>query len=367
MTASAAHLARRAMARPDSDGALPARPPSLVSVDTLPSASDTACDPAGPASRAGASPADLRVVPSTEIDARDGAMLEPLIEPVLCRGSVMLVRGPHGVGCTHVLLGCAVALASGGSFLGWRVPRPQSALLVAGAMPSPVLAARIAAAKAICGNTPPGKLLSVVDGDDKVDLLPDLGTASGRLRMMRAMAGKDVILIDDLACLLPGLHADPGAQLQELRHLLLLCRAHRCSFIIAQHSGQRLRGRADRAVLALLEAIADIVVDLRRPPGYRDVDGARFELHIERAAHLPGSQRRARLFHLVDRGDGRQVWLDEEADDIRKVAFVDLLADGADVRVAGSEIGISRATAYRWRREWLQRGDAAASDSSVRT
>ena len=112
---------------------------------------------------------------------------------------------------------------------------------------------------------------------------------------------------------------------------------------MAQHSGPRLP--ADRVALREAESVADVVVGLHRPADYHVRQGARFELRIERAAHLSGAERTARVVQLVQQEGGRLAWAEENAEDVRKQAFFGLLEDGLEVGMAGREAGIGRSTA----------------------
>jgi hypothetical protein len=130
--------------------------------------------------------------------------------------------------------------------------------------------------------------------------------------------------------------------------------------VVAQHSAQRLP--ADRVALREAESIADVVVGLHRPADYHVRQGARFELRVERAAHLSGADRAARVMQLVQAADGRPKWVEEDAEDVRKLSFFGLLDDGVAVEAAAREVGIGRSTAYRWRRQWqAQRAETAAT------
>ena len=63
---------------------------------------------------------------------RDLPQTGEILGSVLASDSSALVYGPAGVGKSFFALGLAWAAASGGSFLGWRAPKPHRVHFVDG-------------------------------------------------------------------------------------------------------------------------------------------------------------------------------------------------------------------------------------------
>src|SRR4051812_37135673 len=81
----------------------------------------------------------MNAMPFPSLAAPDFAVAElapsrPLLDPLLQSGTLGLLYGPAGVGKSLVALGIAWAVASGGSFLGWRAERPHKVFYVEGEM-----------------------------------------------------------------------------------------------------------------------------------------------------------------------------------------------------------------------------------------
>ena len=77
-----------------------------------------------------------------------------LLEPILPeRGLAMLFAG-RGIGKTHVALGIAYAVSTGGDFLRWRADEPRNVLYVDGEMPQQALQDRLRAIMANGGRRP---------------------------------------------------------------------------------------------------------------------------------------------------------------------------------------------------------------------
>src|SRR5947208_14268196 len=72
----------------------------------------------------------LSVLTAADLLARDLPRRTDVLAPLLASDTAALVYGPSGIGKSFFALGVAWAVASGGSFLGWRAPRPRRVLHV---------------------------------------------------------------------------------------------------------------------------------------------------------------------------------------------------------------------------------------------
>jgi hypothetical protein len=286
-----------------------------------------------------------------------GCLPQPaMLWPVLPRAGIALVHGPRGIGLTQVVVGMAVAVATGTAVLDWQAEKPASVLLLSGTMSAHALAGRVEAARcALPEGTEIGDRLDVAAMGRKARMLPDLATDAGCHELAVLAARAEVVVIDDLAGLLPGgrLGAPAAARLQQL---LAGFRRDGKTVVVAQAKGRRNEPGHD-----LVQRLADVEIRLAWPAGYRPTEGCRFELHIERARHLDGAYRLPREVRLAEDEDGRQAWLSAPIGASRRAIFGPLVRQGVDVRAAGREAGISQATAYRWAKEMR---DVAAAQAT---
>ncbi len=280
-----------------------------------------------------------------------------LLAPVLPEAGLMLVHGPRGVGRSHVLAGCAAALATGDWFLGWRAQRAADVLFISGAGSAAMLGARLGAAlRAMRRRDAPRERqgehprlrLCLLTPELQQAAMPALDTVEGQARLVPLLQAADVVVIDDASCLMPSIAANAGRSQWRFGELLRRLRHAGKTVLVGQASGDGARSRADRAALACLEAQADVVIGLRRPAGYAASDGARFELHIERANHLPGAAREVREIHLAAGEDGQVMWHAARAVDLARARFAALIADGVPAPEAARALGLPRTTAWRW-------------------
>ena len=97
------------------------------------------------------------------------------------------------------------------------------------------------------------------------------------------------------------------------------------------------------------EDVLDLVLALRQPRDYRQSEGARFELHVEKARGVCGAAVEpieARLGFLPD-GQIQWEWSPLEVQDLDRVAA--LLRQGFNPNQIARELGISKSKAYRLR------------------
>lgn len=66
-----------------------------------------------------------------------------ILSPWLAESSLNMIYAWRGVGKTHVALNIAYAVASSGSFLGWKSDKEQTILYIDGEMPGQVLNNRL--------------------------------------------------------------------------------------------------------------------------------------------------------------------------------------------------------------------------------
>src|SRR5260221_8591767 len=85
----------------------------------------------------------LSVLTAAQLLAADLPPRTDVLAPLLASDSAALVYGPSGIGKSFFALAVAWAVAAGGSFLGWRAPRPQRVLYVDGELGAASLRERL--------------------------------------------------------------------------------------------------------------------------------------------------------------------------------------------------------------------------------
>ncbi len=273
-------------------------------------------------------------LPTAALPARN-----TILAPVLGERSLNLLYAPRGLGKTFIALAIARAAAAGDRFLAWRADRPHRVLYVDGEMAAVDLRDRLKALGPIPAS------LEFILADLRKDGLPDIATESGQAAFAKAFDASppDLVVLDNLSSLAGHLtgEADPWPKVQPF---LLSLRRH-MAMLIVHHTNKSgtLRGSAQH------EDVLDLVIALRRPPDYKTPQGARFELHIEKARALAGHDLEPIEAQLRIDAAGRAQWdwWPIELQDGHRAAA--LLRNGRNPNQIARELGISKSKAYRIR------------------
>ena len=95
------------------------------------------------------------------------------------------------------------------------------------------------------------------------------------------------------------------------------------------------------------EDILDVVVNLRRPQDYDPSQGARFEVHFEKARGLFGSPTEPLEAWLQTVRDGSQQWTIRTLEDAQAAEIRELSEQDKSVRQIAEELGMSKSAVQR--------------------
>ncbi|MBS0223599.1 MAG: AAA family ATPase [Proteobacteria bacterium] len=270
---------------------------------------------------------------------------EVILDPILSQKSLVLLYGPRGLGKTFVALGIAWAAASGGSFLKWRASRPRRVIYLDGEMAAVDIQRRLA----MLGPAPPD--LDFILADLQGHSLPDLGYEEGQAAFVRSCGRPDLVVLDNLASLAGFRAGDPDCW-SRLQRFLMLLRRVGVAVLIVHHANKKglQRGTSRR------EDVLDTVIAIRRPADYEPRQGARFELHFEKARGLLGEAVDPIEARLETDAGGRARWSWQPAHQSELERAVALLNAGLNPSQVGRELGISIAKSYRLRARAMEKG-----------
>ncbi len=130
-----------------------------------------------------------------------------------------------------------------------------------------------------------------------------------------------------------------------MQEWLLSLRRRGFSVLLVHHAGKggNQRGTSKR------EDCLDTVICLKRPPDYRAEDGARFEVHLEKARGVVGED--AKPFESrLEVWDGAAAWMTRDIEDRELEQVIELTREGLTVRDIEKETDISRSKVGRLRR-----------------
>jgi putative DNA primase/helicase len=265
---------------------------------------------------------------------------ETLLAPWLPREGLSMIYAARGIGKTWVASHVAWAVATGGTFLKWRADRPARVLIVDGEMPGGDLQRRFETIRRSTGVATVPDTLRILPAALEETGLPDLGTAEGRAALDACIGDAELVVLDNLSTLLRSGRENESDDWASFQAWLLGHRRQGRTMLLIHHAakGGQQRGTSRR------EDALDVVIALKKPDDYHADQGARFEVHFEKARHFSGPD--ARPFEARMGDDG--VWhvadmsTDPEGDRLAALA-----ASGMTQRAIADEMGLSAATVNR--------------------
>ena len=219
-----------------------------------------------------------------EFLALEVAQREMLLAPILPERSLAMLYAPRGIGKSWLGLSMALTVASGGLLLRWNAPKARRVLYVDGEMPLPDLQARLRLIATGLGRDLAQNTFQMLAADDTENGI-NLASSEGQRALEENLGGVDLLVLDNLSTLTTGSEGASDAWLP-MQNWLLRLRRKGIAVLLVHHAGVngRQRGTSRR------EDALDTVIALRRPNDYSPAQGARFEVHIEKARTLAGKE-----------------------------------------------------------------------------
>jgi hypothetical protein len=267
-----------------------------------------------------------------------------LLSPWLMSQFLVMIHAWRGVGKTYVALWIAYALASAGKFLNWSVDKPVSVLYIDGEMPGAALAERVAnIITASDREANPGMLRFITPDLQPNGVMPNLADAEGQKAIDDVIGDAKVIVVDNLSCLARGGKENEAESWHPIAEWALRQRTAGRSVIFIHHSG---KGGAQRGT-SKREDLLDVVISLRRPVDYTPDQGARFEVHFEKARSLCGEDVAAFEAMLTTDADNKQTWTMRTVEDASDGQTIELAKLGMNQADIAKELRVNRSTVMR--------------------
>lgn len=290
---------------------------------------------------------DLYDLLTTEIPIRKKIL------PWMPAQSISMIHAWRGVGKTHVALGISYAIATGTSFLGWECEAPASVLYVDGEMPAITIQERLACIVATSEQEANRGMLRIITPDLQSHGLPDLATPEGQAALDLKVGNAEVIIVDNLSCLVRGRGKENDAESWILvQQWALKHRSEGRSIVFIHHSGKsgNQRGTSKK------EDILDTVICLKSPSDYEHADGAVFEVHFEKARHIYGEQLKPFEARLTTSVDGHQTWTVKPVEDTNFDRVMSLWNQGLKQNDIADELGLNKSTVSRHCKKGQEQG-----------
>jgi putative DNA primase/helicase len=271
--------------------------------------------------------------------ARDFPPRETMLAPWLHVASLALMYAARGTGKTLVAHKVAWAVACGGAFLKWKAPKRRKVLLIDGEMRAADIQERLSDIRSVSELLPEPEFLRIVAADTFRDGLPSLNDPEAQECYVDVVGEADLVILDNLSTLCPTIKENDADSWVPVLNWLLSLRRQNKSVLLVHHAG---KGGTQRGS-SRKEDVLNTVIALRRPPDYLPTQGARFEVHFEKARHFYGQEAEPFEAQLIDRE--WKISPIKSGDDPE--TFKALHDQGLSIRDIADRTGVPRSTIHR--------------------
>lgn len=265
---------------------------------------------------------------------------EILLSPFLPTQGLGLLYAKRGVGKTHVAMGIAYAVATGGSFLKWCAPVPRKVVYIDGEMPAVSMQERFN--KIVLsegGKLPANNYLKLLTPDLQEGSIPDLSTQSGRDTVEAYIQECDLLILDNISTLFRTGEENEAASWVPAQEWALKLRKDGKTVLFIHHAGKggQQRGTSKR------EDILDVVICLKHKDDYDPEEGASFQVHFEKAREFAGIAASPFQVQLKELDTGIWKWNVTELDtDPMVLEIAKLAKDGLTLAQIQEKTGLTK-------------------------
>ncbi len=281
--------------------------------------------------------------------------------PWLLKQSVNMIHAWRGTGKTHVAFGIAYALATKNKFLTWQATKKVKVLYIDGELAVTEVQERL---QEIVLSAPGREIpdsLDWITPDLQLEGMPDLSTVKGQTKIDALIGETEVIIIDNLSCLVRGdgneNDADSWSSVQEwaLKH-----KREGRSIVFIHHSG---KGGSQRGT-SKKEDIMDVVMSLKQPKDYKSTDGAYFEVHYEKKRNIRGKDAEPFTAKLISEF-GPQTWEVRSLQESTRDQVCKMDDEGFTPKEICAALGISKALVSRYLKEKKEMREQEPSETTL--
>jgi hypothetical protein len=295
---------------------------------------------------------------------RECAPIEYAIEPLLSKRGTGEIYGWRGTGKSFIATNMAVEIAMGAESLWgghrgggghWAVSRPFRQLYVYGEMDESEIQERMRTIARMRGcDIPSDEQLGTMCMDYQKGWRPKLSSARDRKFIEDRLfnEGYEGLWLDNLSTLWPSSQDTQGERDAILADWYTDLNQRGIWVIWLHHAGKsgEQRGGSEK------EDMLSFVAKLRRPANYKPQEQLRIEVHIEKNRHKCLVPRMLMPFEiqLIKNHLGQTEWLTRPAQAAQRAAAFEMFRNKMPTMIVGQEVGVSRATAYRWFKDFSE-------------
>jgi hypothetical protein len=284
-------------------------------------------------------PIDLKEFLAKKLVARALIMTGLLFEK-----STNMIYAWRGTGKTWFSLWLAYAIATGSSFLKWKVETARKVIYIDGEMPEADLRDRMQAIVAANDGAMPAKgYFKLLPADMYEYGIPNLAQLEGQAAVEAVIGDADVVFFDNVSTLFFYGKENEKDSWTPVQAWLLKLRRQGKTVVIIHHTG---KGKDQRGTSGR-EDILDVSLRLERPADYEPTEGARFQVKFEKARGLSGVDADAFEAKLQAGEKGKLVWTMSGVEDAHLNEILELKAERKSVRKIAEELGLSKSAVQR--------------------
>jgi RecA-family ATPase len=275
-----------------------------------------------------------------------------LLSPWLPRQGLAMVYAPRGVGKTFFALEVACAVATGQPFLGWTPPNAANVLYLDGEMPAADLQQRLKAIELNRGSIGDDRLM-IMTPDMQAAGMPDISRFDHQQTLAAIVNHQtDLVVIDNISTLCRSGNENEADSWSSVQTFILNLRASGISVLLIHHAGKggNQRGTSKR------EDVLDTVIALKRPEDYKASEGARFEVHFEKARGFTGDDAEPFEVSLIIEENGAYHWEHDTLEETKYQKAARFLKSGLSQKDISIELNINKSTVSRYAKQAKQEG-----------
>jgi DNA invertase Pin-like site-specific DNA recombinase len=260
----------------------------------------------------------------------------------LSDAELVLVVAWRGVGKTHLGYGMFAAIASGGTFLHWKAPKPKRVLYVDGELPVRDAQARVRLALAAVDKPKDPSADFPVLSSSENRRAYNIAEQADRTEIEKLISdyGIEVLGLDSLSTLHRGGEENKAESWQDVQDWLVTLRARGIAVVAFHHTGKdktTQRGTSKR------EDVFDWSILLKLPEDYVAGEGARFEIEFKKTRHHRHREDVAPVeARLGTDPNGKPCWSLRPLAEARDQQIRDLVAAGRKPKAIAAQLGVSR-------------------------
>ena len=302
------------------------------------------------------------VVGFSSVLERECAPVEYAIQPLLSSRGTGEIYAWRGTGKSFIGTQMAVDIATGkqsmfGEHRGggghWPISRAFRVLYVYGEMDDATIKERSTAIARMSGGTlPTDEQLGTMCKDYQKSWRPKLSTARDRKFIEDRIFGYgyEGVILDNVSTLWPTAQEAQSDRSAILAEWFTDLNQRGVWVIFHHHAGKSGEQRGDSEK----EDMLDFVMKLRRPANYKPEEGLRVEVHIEKNRFKPDNGQWLMPFEIAlsKNAAGETIWMTRPAHEAQRRAAFEMFKNEMPAMFVGQEVGVSRATIYRWKKQF---------------